>query len=114
MRALCQFDIEVDLEHQHVGRRLVAVAVTAAVAASVAITVAAADEIERLVAVQVRPEQHGVQPHLGGCVGGQEAATLAGPHGRTAASQWYLNDLVAGSECAAQPGAWRASPWRPA
>eukprot|EP00964_Phaeocystis_antarctica_P147023 scaffold113496_cov66-Phaeocystis_antarctica.AAC.2 len=60
------FDIEADLEHQYVGRRLVAVTVTAAAAAFVAVIVTAADETERLVAVQVRPEQHCVQPHLGG------------------------------------------------
>ena len=63
---LCSTCGQVDLEHQHVGRRLVAVAVTAAAAAFAAVIVAAADEIERFVAVQVRPEQHGVQSDLGG------------------------------------------------
>ena len=41
------------------------------------------------------------------------SATLAGPHGRAAPSHWALRGSAARPECAAQPAAWRVSPWRP-
>eukprot|EP00964_Phaeocystis_antarctica_P031716 scaffold17932_cov58-Phaeocystis_antarctica.AAC.6 len=49
-------------------------------------------------------------------LGGWKAAasvTLAGPHGRTAASHWALSGSVARPGCAAQPEARRVSPRRP-
>eukprot|EP00964_Phaeocystis_antarctica_P141020 scaffold105973_cov77-Phaeocystis_antarctica.AAC.4 len=46
----------------------------------------------------------------GWCWSAAESGTLAGPHGRTAASHWALDGLAARPECAAQPGARRASP----
>ena len=110
---------QVHLEHQHVGRRLVAVAVTAA-AAFAAVIVAAADEVERFVAVQVRPEQHGVQSDLGGlreargCMPQRDRRPWSGPDGRTAGSQRDLNGSVVGLSAIARPGAWRPRPWRPA
>jgi len=41
----------------------------------------------------------------GWCCSAAESGTLAGPHGRTAASHWALGGLAARPECAAQPGA---------